>query len=140
MAVFWKKVHIFLDKLIKLNEMELLLDLSSLKAKSKNIIPRTLSDLINVASSPFPHLYHGCNQNDKILYSRTKMSCTVIGIRMKMRIHSLAENSSVMEILIHYLRFLSSSCKKGIFISAKHMHMWQMKSCADHGKWKDPVF
>lgn len=57
MAVFWKKVHIFLDKLIKLNKMEMLLNLSSLKAKSKSIIPRTLSDLTNVTSSPFPLFY-----------------------------------------------------------------------------------
>lgn len=57
MAVFWKKVHIFLDKLIKLNKMEMFLDLLSLKAKSKSIIGRILSDLINVVSSPFPHLY-----------------------------------------------------------------------------------
>lgn len=60
MTVFWKKVHIFLDKLLKLNKMEMLLDLSSSfkgASKSKSIIPRTLSDLINVASSPFPHLY-----------------------------------------------------------------------------------
>lgn len=57
MAVFWNKVHIFLDKQIKLNKMEMLLDLSSLKVKSKSIIPRILSDLVNVAFSPFPHWY-----------------------------------------------------------------------------------
>lgn len=57
MAVFWNKVHIFLDKQIKLNKMEMLLDLSSLKVKSKNIISRILSDLVYVAFSPFPHLY-----------------------------------------------------------------------------------
>lgn len=40
------------------------------------------------------------------------MSSTVIGIRMKMRIHILAENSSVMEILIHYLDSFPLLAKK----------------------------
>lgn len=36
MAGFYKKVHIFLDKLIKLDKMEMLLVLASLNAKPKS--------------------------------------------------------------------------------------------------------
>lgn len=38
MAVFWKKAPTFLDKLMKLDKMEMLLELASLNAKSKHIM------------------------------------------------------------------------------------------------------
>jgi len=38
MAVFSKKVHIFLDKLTKLDKMDMLLVSASLSAKSNSII------------------------------------------------------------------------------------------------------